>query len=128
MADHLLDTTVLIDYMRRNREIIDLVNGLLRGSHQLGVCAINLTELYTGVGDEDRVDADRLVSQLNYFDITAEIAVKAGRYRYEFARRGITLSAADTITAAVAMANGAILVTANVRDFPMEGLQLLQHG
>ena len=128
MAYFLLDTTALIDYMRRNREIIDLVNGLLRGGHQLGVCAINLAELYTGVGAEDRVDADRLVSQLNYFDITSDVAVEAGRYRYEFARQGITLSTTDAITAAVAMANGAILITANVRDFPMQELQLLQHG
>ncbi len=128
MAGYLLDTTVLIGYMRRNQEVIDLINGLMQDGHRLAVCAIGLTEFYTGVRPESRVEADRLVAQFDYLDITAEIAVEAGRYRYEFARQGITLSAADTITAAVAIANGAILVTANVRDFPMQDLQLLQHG
>ena len=65
---------------------------------------------------------------LEYYLVSREAAKEAGRYRYEFARRGITLSTTDTLMAATAIAEGAILITANTRDFPMEEIELLEHS
>jgi len=47
---------------------------------------------------------------------------QAGRWRRQFAKRGVTLSQADCLAAAAALGVGARLATSNLRDFPMKGL------
>jgi predicted nucleic acid-binding protein len=49
---------------------------------------------------------------------------RAGRWRRDFARRGITLSQADCLIAAAAMAVGARLATGNPKHFPMPELEV----
>ena len=128
MAKYLLDTTAPISYTRRRRDVVALVERLLNEDNQVGICAVGLAEFYSFVRPHEKEDADRLIARLEYFDTTAEMAVEAGRYRYEYARRGTTLTATDTITAAVAIANDATLVTANVRHFPMPEIKILPHN
>jgi len=127
VAEYLLDATALIDYLRGRQGTIELLNTLTNQGHQLGVCSITVAELYAGLNQAERAAADQLVDAMDYHEISREIAKEAGRYRYEFARRGITLSTTDTLIAATAIAEGAILITANVRDFPMEEIELLEH-
>lgn len=45
-----------------------------------------------------------------------------------YARRGRTLSLSDTLIAAVALINGLMLITDNVKDFPLAGLKLFPLG
>ncbi len=49
---------------------------------------------------------------------------RAGRWRRDFARQGVTLSQADCLIAAAAVGVGARLATGNPSDFPMSGLEL----
>ncbi len=127
MASYLLDATALIDYLRGRREIIELLNTLANQGHQLGLCCVSVAELYAGLGEVERAAASRLTDAMDYHEVTREVAKEAGRYRYEFARRGTPLSTTDTLIAATAIAEGAILITANTRDFPMEEIELLEH-
>ncbi len=127
MANYLLDTTVLIDYLRGNWGTVELVNGLARSGHNLAVCCVSVAELYTGLNPAQRTNADGLTSGLVYYDISVTAAKEAGSYRHDYARRGMALSVADTLIAATAIDQGAILVTANTKDFPMEEIQLLEH-
>ena len=91
------------------------------------VCAVGLAEVYSGFSAQERIENEPVLNRWLYFETTPAIAKEAGKYRYEFARDGVTLSATDSLIAAVAIANDAILVTNNVRDFPMEGIRLLRH-
>lgn len=127
MADYLLDTTVLIDFLNGRREVVDMVNSLASPSNRLGVCCVSVAELYAGTDQESRAVADRLIGVMDFYDVSLAAAKEAGRYRYEFARRGTPLSTADTLIAATAIAEGATLITANTRDFPMEEIELLEH-
>ena len=127
MADYLLDATALIDYLRGRRGIIEIVNTLFQQGHRLGLCCISVAELYAGLSEEERAAANNLTDAMDFYDISLAAAKEAGRYRYEFARRGTTLSTTGTLIAATAIAQGATLITANTRDFPMEGIQLLEH-
>ena len=127
MASYLLDATALIDYLRGRRGIIELLNTLANQGHQLGLCCVSVAGFYAGLSEEERAAANRLTDAMEYHEISREAAKEAGRYRYEFAHRGTTLSTADTLIAATAIAEGAILITANTRDFPMEEIELLEH-
>jgi len=127
MAKYILDTTLLIDHLRGRKEAAELVDTLALDGHRLGVCCVSITELYSGLGQDARVAAGDLTDGLEYYEVSREAAKEAGRYRYEFARRGTILSTTDTLIAATAIAEGATLITANTRDFPMEEIELLEH-
>lgn len=126
MAKYLLDTTALIDHLRGRQEVVKVVRDLVDEGHQLGACCVNIAELYSGLREKDQTKADRFVDSLEVYEVTREIAKQAGRYRFGFARKGITLSIADTIVAAAAISHSATLITANVRDYPMEEISLLE--
>ena len=128
MPKYLLDTTALLDYMRGRQDVVDFITSLARDGPLLGVCCINVAELYAGLGPDQRPLADELIGSLGTYEVTQHVAKEAGRYRYEFARQGVTLTIADTLIAATAVEETATLVTANPRDFPMEGLVVLEHS
>jgi len=126
VAKYLLDTTVLIDYLRGQSAVVDLLTALGGEGHQLGVCCINVAELYAGLSPQQQARANRLIDSLEFYDVSRETAKQAGRFRFDFARRGVILAVTDGLIAATATQEGATLITANIRDFPMEELQLLQ--
>jgi len=126
MATYVLDTTVLIDFLGGRARAVSLVKELSQEQHDLCTCCICVAELYSGLSAGATDVADRLIGHLAYLDVTAGQASLAGSIRYDYARQGIALSTTDAIIAAVAMANDATLVTANVRDFPMDELHLLE--
>ena len=128
MIDHLLDATALVDYFRRRRAIRDLVERLESQGHRLAVCAVGLAEVYSGFDAQERIDNGPVVDRWFYYETTPAMAKEAGRYRYEFARIGTTLSATDSLIAAVAIANDATLIINNLRHFPMPEIRLLPHN
>lgn len=93
----------------------------------MAVCAVNIAELCSGLLQHELANAHRLLHDLAYYDISPDDARQAGTYRYEFARKGVTLPLADALVASVAVGRGATLVTANTRHFPMDGLKVLEH-
>ena len=64
VADYPLDTTVLIDHLHGRQDVIVLVSDLVQQGNRLGVCCVNVAELYSGLGEEERVRADRLIATL----------------------------------------------------------------
>ncbi|MCH7736767.1 MAG: type II toxin-antitoxin system VapC family toxin [Chloroflexi bacterium] len=126
MAKYILDTTLLIDHLRGHKEAAELVDNLALDGHRIGVCCVSIAELYSGLGQDEQAAAGDLTDGLEYYDVSREAAKEAGRYRYEYARRGTVLSTADTLIAATAIAVEAILITSNVKDFPMEEIELLE--
>lgn len=115
----LLDSTELIDYERRKPETRARIREFSR-QYILGSCAITVAELYAGRLHGTDPGLDSFVDNLVYWDITYADAIRAGQYRWQFARRGIQLSATDTLIAAIAARVGAVILTENVKDFPMD--------
>jgi tRNA(fMet)-specific endonuclease VapC len=121
---YLIDTTVLIGHLRGNEAITRMLLDLLAGRHSLGTSCVNVAEVERGIRPKERKAATDLLSRLHFLETTREAAVRAGRYQAEFERRSRTIHTADALIAGTARAHGAILVTDNVRDFPMRDLRI----
>ena len=125
MARLLLDSTVLIDALR-GRSAADRLRGLRRLGVEPWVSAVSVEEVWRGLRPREESPARRLVRALRLAPLGAAEGERAGRWRREFARRGVTLHQADCMIASSAVGVGATLATANVSDFPMPELEL-QH-
>jgi len=120
----LLDTSVMIDVVRFRNQRSEFLAELVRSGHRLCTSTLNIAELFAGVwpGESARIEA--LLSGLELYELSVSIARLAGQMRNTWAKRGRTLSLADTIVAATAIDRGCALLTDNRKDFPMRELQL----
>ena len=124
MTRYLLDTSALIDFSKGREPARSEILALIAGGDEIAVCPINVAEFYAGIPPDQRPDWDTFFRALGYWHISREAARQAGSIRYDFARQGQPLSTADTLIAAVAQEKGAVIVTNNVKDFPMPGIRL----
>lgn len=124
VPSYLLDTTVLIDYLRGHAEVRARLHALLEEGHELAVCAVSVAEVFAGLREKDRDATTRFLSTLKYFDLSFDVARVAGEYQYAFARRGRALKLTDVLIGATALAQDTSLLTNNVKDFPLPGLRV----
>ena len=125
MSRYLLDTDVLINYSKGREPVTSRIQHLIDQGDELGVCAINVAEFFAGITPVNRPYWTTVFSTFTYWELSPAVAQHAGELRYDFARQGQILSTSDTLIAAVAMHQGVILITSNVKHYPMAGLQLL---
>lgn len=122
----LLDTTILIDLFRGRQEAIVFLDKLsYEGS--LFVCSIVVSEIFSGVRPAELSKVEEFLEAMSYIQIDYKTAKRAGLYKRNFQRKGINLSISDTLIAAAAVDNSLTLVTKNVRHFPMEELNVIEH-
>lgn len=124
VATYLLDTSVIVDVLNERRERGALVEGKLQQGHSLACCSINVTEVFAGMLPHEEVRTEEFLRSLEYFEVSWEAARLGGLVKNSWARQGITLPLTDVTIAAVALVNGLILLTDNLRHFPMPDLQL----
>ena len=125
MARLLLDSTVLIDALR-GRPAAAQVASLRRAGTEPWVCVVSVDEVWRGIRPGEELAARRLFRGLRLAPLGKAQGMMAGRWRREFAERGVTLHQADCLIAAAAVGVGAALATANVDDFPMPSVDVME--
>jgi predicted nucleic acid-binding protein len=87
----LIDTDVLIDYLRARPEAVAYIESL---TEQLLMSAITLAELYAGVREgSERIALDIFVRAFVVIPVDDDIAVKGGLYRRDYSKsHGVGLS------------------------------------
>ena len=117
MAERLLlDTDVLIEYLRGRSEAVEYLESL---SSDLYLSVISVAELFAGVkDDEEERSLRRFLLAFVILPVTEKVARVGGLYRRDF-RTSHGTGLADALIAATAEENGANLVTFNRRHFPM---------
>ena len=117
MAERLLlDTDVLIEYLRGRGEAVEYLESL---SSDLYLSVISVAELFAGArGDEEERSLTQFLLAFTVLPVTEKVARLGGLYRRDF-RPSHDTGLADALIAATAIENGADLVTFNRRHFPM---------
>ncbi len=120
----LLDSSVLIDVLRRQKARRELLARLVSDGHHLSTTVVNVAEIYMGIrlGEESRVQS--LFALLDCYALDAETAKRAGLLKSTWGKKGIAISLPDAIVAAIAIDRDCILATDNRKDFPMPELNL----
>jgi predicted nucleic acid-binding protein len=124
MSLFLLDTTVLIAHLRGNPVVAGFLQRLLSEGHTLGTSCVNVAEVERGIRPGERLGATQLLNRLRFLPTSREAAIRAGRYQAEFDRQGRTIHTADALVAGTASSDEAILLTDNIRDFPMTDMRV----
>ncbi len=108
----LLDTDVLVDFLRGHNKAVAFVN---THSARIILSSIVVAELYAGVkGDAEQAALEDFVSLFRVVPVSANIAKAGGLYSKS---HGVGL--ADAILAATAEAENAELKTLNRKHYPM---------
>jgi predicted nucleic acid-binding protein len=112
----LIDTDILIDYLRGVPGAVAFIEGNYAGAH---ISAINIAELYQGVrAGIEQVKLAKTLGSLTCLPITPETAELAGLYSRDF-RPSHGCGFADCLVAATAHINGLTLATLDSKHFPM---------
>jgi len=119
VADYLLDTSVLILHLRGTPEVSALLTQWAATQHDLYISTAVRTEVLAGMHPREEKRTMVLLDSLTSLPVGTAIADRAGRLIYNHARRGIQVSFPDALIAATALEHDLILVTTNVKHFPM---------
>jgi predicted nucleic acid-binding protein len=125
MSDYLLDTNILVRYLRKAEGYDNLLDTLSRDDW-LYISAITRLEIVRGMQERERRETFDLLDSLETISMTREIADLAGELIRSWRAKGVILGDADAIVAASALHVGAPLVTTNARHFPMPELAVFQ--
>ena len=129
MIRYRLDTNICIEIIRGRSPVIF---GRLRQCTwgEVGISAVVLAELEHGVEKSSRPDQNRIAlanfcAPLTVLPFGDAAAVAYGKLRADLERAGQTIGAMDMLIAAHALAENAVLVTNNEREFRrVEGLKV----
>ena len=121
---YLLDSTVLIGYLRDTPSIASILRQRLGEGHTLATTCVNLAEVERGLQPRERRSAMAFLDGLRFLVTDREAARRAGQYQAEWSKRGQTIHTPDALVAGTARAHGAVLLTHNLADFPMKDLRI----
>jgi tRNA(fMet)-specific endonuclease VapC len=119
MELYLLDTDAVIDQLKGFPSTVQLLQQLHAAGGELAVCDITIAEVYAGLDPKDRPQAEQFLNACAFLSPSPQIAQQAGEWRYQYRRRGITISLTDALIAATAHAHQATLITGNISHYPM---------
>lgn len=126
-----LDTDVLIDYLRGLKSAVAFVEKLSREGVALATTAVNLFELAWGaykLGGGKLRDVQKLAGALAVLSLSEMEALKAGEEMEHLESLGAPVDLRDVLIGVIARENGASLATGNAKHFKrIRGLTVIEY-
>ena len=116
MKHTLLDTCIIIDYLRQNDEAASFIHSLQTIPR---LSSLTVMELYAGIKDKREQHAIEVMTDHSLvLDVTHEIGVRSGLFLKQY-RASHNIGAIDALIAATAEIHHLQLATRNLKHFPM---------
>ncbi len=120
----LVDTSVLVDYLRGVEPARELVCAAIEREEVVAASVLTRIELSIGMRPAERRATDALVAALHWLEVDPVVSDEADALARRYAPSHSGIDAVDYCIAASAAVHGLELWTLNVRHFPMfEGLR-----
>ena len=126
MARYLFDTDVLINLLHGDAATVQAMTRVNAGDEAL-FSVITEAELFAGRPDPDAEAAEpvkALLAAMARVFVDGTVARQAGMYRATYGKNHGT-GLPDALIAATAASTGAVLVTENIRHFPMPEIRVM---
>jgi len=122
LPKYLLDTDVVIDWLRRDTRVVAWLKAVDAAGDYLGCTPVSIAEIYAGLRPREEFVIGDVLRVLRCVAIDERVGRKAGRYRQAFGRsHGVEV--ADALIAATAHVHGLTLCSRNLRHYPMRDLR-----
>ena len=123
MADILLDSDVIIAWLRGYQPVADAIMNLLESGHTLLWTPVSIAEIFAGARKNETTRLEALFQILETLPISESIGKKAGHFLQKYSRsHGVELG--DALIAASASLASLSLWTIHKRHYPMPEVQL----
>jgi tRNA(fMet)-specific endonuclease VapC len=118
----IIDTDVLIDFLRNKKDAIALITKMEQENTQLFTTTVNAFELYYGAHKSRNCEKNlqatkKLLSSLLILPLTPKSAQKASHIYADLEASGQPIGLRDTFIAAIALTKGLNVATRNVEHF-----------
>jgi predicted nucleic acid-binding protein len=123
LADILLDSDVIIAWLRGYQPVAGAVVDLLEGGHNLLWTPVSIAEIFAGARKSEIANLETLFQILETMPISETIGKKAGHYLQKYSKsHGLELD--DALIAASASMANLPLWTINKKHYPMPEVRL----
>jgi len=122
MAKYLIDSDIIIWFLRGKREIVELIDELQKSG--VPACSpISIIEVQLGVREKEQEVTSDFLNSLEVYPIGREIANYTGNLIREYKKKGISVKLTDAVVAATCLLNNLTLVTYNIKHYPFKELK-----
>jgi hypothetical protein len=115
----ILDTSVLVDHLRKSVPARQAFYGARQAGHRVMASVVTRVELLAGMRTQERRVTRELIESLEWVAVSEEIAELGGNLARELRPSHPGLSLPDILIGATAQHVGGELWTRNPRHFPM---------
>ncbi len=127
VKDVLLDSDVIIEFLRGNQRIRGQLRGLMAQGVRLAYTPVSIAEIHAGMRPGEEKEIEAFFAALESTPIDDEVAKKAGEYLRTYGKsHGV--EPGDALVAAAASLRDLALWTMNRRHYPMPDVEKLEDG
>lgn len=127
VRDVLLDTDVIIEFLKGNQTIRGRLRGLLVQGVHVSYTPVSIAEIHAGMRSGEEREVEAFFAALDSIPIDSEVGKKAGEYLRTYAKSH-RVELGDALVAAAASLRDLALWTLNRKHYPMHDVEKLQGG
>ncbi len=118
----ILDTDILISFLRNKKKAVNTMNSLIKSNMILTTTIINVGELYTGAYLSSQVAKDinaieKFLEKFEILEYSKEDSRVFGQIQANLIKTGNKIGKMDTIIGSIALNRNEVLITRNIKHF-----------